>query len=281
MYGQVDRLEESFNNFKKTVNSENFVQNDNLQSLIFLTHYNSLMNIHFIKGEFFAGTKLIPEVELKMEKFKDKIDEHHYLILYLKMAALLFGSKKYPECISYAMKIINSKGNVQEDLLFHTRILVLMAKFESGIDEDYDEFVKATQKFVQKMKYSDEIHQVIIRLRPTAHFLHRRAHPGLGHDQSSRSTSCATALAAAPSARITEHEGRIIQSRSHESIISRDRGDPRQVTRLQGPHHRPRAGPRPTCTAWCARARRSRRTAGACPACIRGSARTSTPTTPR
>jgi hypothetical protein len=60
------------------------------------------------------------------------------------------------------MKIINSKGNVQEDLLFHTRILVLMAKFESGIDEDYDEFVKATQKFVQKMKYSDEIHQVII-----------------------------------------------------------------------------------------------------------------------
>ncbi|MFT3919674.1 hypothetical protein [Cloacibacterium sp.] len=162
LYGHIDKLEETFNHFLKTINSENFIQNDNLQSLIFLTHYNTLMNIHFVKGKFFTGTKLIPEVELKMEKFKDKIDEHHYLILYLKMAALLFGSKKYQECISYSMKIINSKGNVQEDLLFHTRILVLMAKFESGIDEDYDEFVKATQKFVQKMKYSDEIHQVII-----------------------------------------------------------------------------------------------------------------------
>ncbi len=67
------------------------------------------------------------------------------------------------------MKIINSKGNVQEDLLFHTRILVLMAKFESGIDEDYDEFVKATQKFVQKMKYSDEIqssyHRIFQKIR--------------------------------------------------------------------------------------------------------------------
>ena len=92
MYGQVDRLEESFNNFKKTVNSENFVQNDNLQSLIFFAHYNSLMNIHFIKGEFF-WVKLIPEVELKMENSKDKIDEHHYLILYLKMAALLLVQK--------------------------------------------------------------------------------------------------------------------------------------------------------------------------------------------
>ena len=48
-----------------------------------------------------------------------------------------------------------------------------MAKFESGIDEDYDEFVKATQKFVQKMKYSDEIHQVIIEFlkKLTVYFL--------------------------------------------------------------------------------------------------------------
>lgn len=162
LYGHIDKLEESFNNFRKIVNSDNFPQNDNIQSLVFLTHYNTLMNIHFVKGEFFAGTKIIPEAELKMERFKDKIDEHHYFILYLKMAALFFGSKKYQECISYAMKIINSKGNVQEDLMFHTRILILMAKYESGMDEDYDEFMKVSQKFVQKMKYSDEIHQVII-----------------------------------------------------------------------------------------------------------------------
>lgn len=162
LYGHITRLEESFNHFKKTVNAENFAQNDNLQSLIFLAYYNSLMNIHFLKGDFFAGTKLTPEVELKMEKFKDKIDEHHYLILYLKMASLFFGSKKYKDCITYAMKIINSKGNVQEDLIFHTRILILMAKFEGGMDEDYAEFVKSTQKFVQKMKYVDEIHSVII-----------------------------------------------------------------------------------------------------------------------
>ena len=134
-----------------------------IQNLLILKYlYNSLMNIHFLKGEFFTGTKIIPEVELKMEKFKDKIDEHHYLILYLKMASLFFGSKKFEECISYAVKIINSRGNIQEDLIFHTRILVLMAKFEAGKDEDYDDFIKSTQKFVQKMRYIDEIHHVII-----------------------------------------------------------------------------------------------------------------------
>jgi len=158
MYGNIDMLEKQLHDFNTTVYSQNFAQNENLQSLIFLTHYNALMNIHFIKGEFFTGTKLIPEIELKMEKLRDKIDEHHFMIFYLKMAAMLFGSKKYQESIQYSMRILESKGNVQEDLLFHTRILILMAKHESGNDEDYDEFIKSTSKFAQKMKQPDEFH---------------------------------------------------------------------------------------------------------------------------
>ncbi|WP_185216917.1 MULTISPECIES: hypothetical protein [unclassified Chryseobacterium] len=158
LYGNIDILEESFKDFNEVVHSSSFAQNENLQSLIFLTHYNTLMNIHFVKGEFFSGSKLIPEIELKMDKLRDKIDEHHFMILYLKMAAMFFGSKKFEESIHYSLKVIESKGNVQEDLLFHTRILILMAKHESGNDEDYDEFIKATLKFTKKMKKPDEFH---------------------------------------------------------------------------------------------------------------------------
>lgn len=152
LYGNIPKIEESFKQFNATTKSETFTQNENLQSLIFLTYYNTLMNLHFIKGEFFSGTKLIPEVELKMNKFRDKIDEHHFLVLFLKMASMYFGSKKFDKSIEYGEKIISSKGSVQEDLLYHTRILMLMAKYESGLDEDYEEFVKNTVKFAQKMK---------------------------------------------------------------------------------------------------------------------------------
>ncbi len=163
LYGNIDILEEHFENFNTTVNAENFAQNENLQSLIFLTHYNTLMNIHFVKGEFFTGTKLIPEIELKMERLKEKIDEHHFMILYLKMAAMFFGSKMYDKSIEYAMKVVECRGNVQEDLLFHTRILILMAKYESGDDEDYDEFITSTLKFARKMKKPEEFHYESIR----------------------------------------------------------------------------------------------------------------------
>ncbi|MFC3157580.1 hypothetical protein ACFOEQ_02970 [Chryseobacterium arachidis] len=158
LYGNIDILEESFKQFNTIVTSSSFTQNENVQLLVFMTYYNTLMNIHFVKGEFFSGSKLIPEIELKMEKFRDKIDEHHYMILYLKMAAMFFGSKKFETSIKYSLKVIESKGNVQEDLLFHTRILILMAKHESGNDEDYDEFIKATSKFAKKMKKPDEFH---------------------------------------------------------------------------------------------------------------------------
>jgi len=158
LYGNIDILEENFKNFNMMVNSQNFVQNENLQALIFLTHYNTLMNIHFVKGEFFTGTKLIPEIELKMERLREKIDEHHFMILYLKMAAMFFGSKNFKKSIEYSMKVVECKGNVQEDLLFHTRILILMAKYESGNDEDYDEFINSTLKFTRKMKKPEAFH---------------------------------------------------------------------------------------------------------------------------
>lgn len=158
LYGNIDILEEHFENFNTTVNAENFAQNENLQALIFLTHYNTLMNIHFVKGEFFAGTKLIPEIELKMDRLRERIDEHHFMILYLKMAAMFFGSKNFEKSIEYSMKVVECKGNIQEDLLFHTRILILMAKYESGNDEDYDEFINSTLKFAKKMKKPEAFH---------------------------------------------------------------------------------------------------------------------------
>ena len=57
---------------------------------------------------------------------------------------------------------------------------------------------------------------------------------------------------------ITEHEGRIIQSRSRRLGPARDRGDPRQGAGLHRRHLATSAARPPTCTAWPARAARSR-----------------------
>ena len=67
---------------------------------------------------------------------------------------------------------------------------------------------------------------------------------------------------------ITEHEGRIIQNRSEGSVLQARSS--RSATRPQGfTGSSPTSAARPpTCTAWPARTRRSRRPAGACRASI-------------
>jgi len=162
--GQIKKLEEYFNKFKETVSSKNFVINENIQSLIFLNINNTLLNIYFIKGEFFAGTKLIPEILLKLKKFRDKIDDHHIFVLYLKIAAIFFGSKNYTKAIEFCQKIIQTKNSsIQEDLAFHTRILMLMSNYESENEEEYEELMKQTYRFTSKMKNSNELHYIIMK----------------------------------------------------------------------------------------------------------------------
>lgn len=79
---------------------------------------------------------------------------------------------------------------------------------------------------------------------------------------------------------ITEHEGRIIQSRSEESIIKEVEAIRDSVKASPAPSPTS-AGRRPTCTASAARAPRSNRPAASPAACTRASARTSTPITTR
>lgn len=160
---QVQKMEQWLTKFLQKVETPTFNYNENLKSLVFVLKYNTLMNIHFIKGDFVGGTQLIPEAEAEIKAFEDQIDAHHFHVLHLKMAALYFGAKNYEACIQYGKKIIDVKQiKVQDDLLFHMRILTLMAMYESGLDEEYDTFAADTQKLIAKMKEATELHHSLL-----------------------------------------------------------------------------------------------------------------------
>lgn len=152
-----------FDLFRETTEQPPFRTVENLQALVFLLYYNTLLNIHLVAGDFYAGTKLIPEVEWKSKRYRDKIDIHHFNILKLKIASICFGAQDYQKAIAFCHEIMETKSvSVQEELLFHTRILMLMSMFESGADIDYDEFSAETRSFVDQMKRRTELHSYII-----------------------------------------------------------------------------------------------------------------------
>lgn len=138
--------------FKKEMDHEMFTINDNTASLASLTYYQNRINLYFLEGQFSLGIAIIPEVLREIELYKRRFDEHHVMIFYYKIASMYFGAEKYDECILYLNKIIQNKDlTMREDLMCFSRMLSLIAHYEAGYDQNLDEQIKSTYKFLLKM----------------------------------------------------------------------------------------------------------------------------------
>ncbi len=146
------------NNLEDIVESKDFPKNDNIASLAFLYTNSNRLNLHFLEGTFEKGLYLVKIIEYGINKHKDRIDAHHIMLLYYKIACLYFGMGDNKLCIQYLKKIINNKNlKMREDLLCFARVLSLVAHYEAGMDYHLEVQLKSTYKFLLKM---DDLHEV-------------------------------------------------------------------------------------------------------------------------
>ena len=114
------------------VASKEFPKNDNIASLAFLYINANKLNLHFLEGTFNRGIYLVNIVEFGIAKHGDRIDAHHIMVLYYKIACLYFGNGDHKNCIAYLKKIINNKSlKMREDLMCFARVLSLFAHYVS------------------------------------------------------------------------------------------------------------------------------------------------------
>jgi hypothetical protein len=149
--------------FEEELKKQNFLINENTESLAFLYLYLNKINLYFLEGNFNRGLSLIPEVLDEIESRRSKIDDHHVMVFYYKFASLYFGASKYEKCIFYLEKIMKNKQlGMREDLLCFTRILHLIAHYEAGMDQNLEALIKSTYKFLIKMNELHLVQQKII-----------------------------------------------------------------------------------------------------------------------
>ncbi len=141
-----------------------FPDNENLQTLCFLYKYNNLFNHFNYQGHFDKAKSIVPEVLISIDKYKTRIDPHHIMIFYYKIACSYFGLNDYENCILYLNRIISNKHlKMREDLLCFTRVLNLVAHYEAGFDYHLDSHLRDTYKFLIKMNDLHEVQKAMIR----------------------------------------------------------------------------------------------------------------------
>lgn len=156
--GDVTRFKRALGRLEQTLDHASFPKRDNVQSLAFLYRYGHKINAHFMAGTFEEGLNLIGPVLRGIDHYREKLDEHHVMIFYYKIACLYFGCAQYKRCIEYLALIIDNKSlEMREDLLCFSRILNLVAHYEAGIDYQIDRLIRTTYKFLIKM---EDLHQV-------------------------------------------------------------------------------------------------------------------------
>jgi hypothetical protein len=135
--------------------------NENTRALIFLYFHQNKLNLYFLDGKFTKGLEYIPQLVRELNEFENKIDDHHIMVFYYKIACMYFGAGENHSCIAYLDKIISNKElKMREDLLCFSRVLNLVAHYEAGIDYNIEKLIVSTYKFLLKM---NDLHQVQLK----------------------------------------------------------------------------------------------------------------------
>jgi hypothetical protein len=143
---------------KIDVENENIALNDNTKTLAFLYLNQNKLNLYFLEGKFTKGLGFVSNLLSEIKLFENKIDAHHIMVFYYKIACMYFGAGKNKECIFYLEKIISNKElKMREDLLCFARVLNLVAHYDEGLDYNIDKIIVSTYKFLLKM---NDLHQI-------------------------------------------------------------------------------------------------------------------------
>lgn len=160
----VRNFEKVLTNLETVLKNPNIPDDDNSTALSFLYLYSNKLNLHFLKGQFANGQVLVDKIEKNIKKFKTRIDVHHIMVLYYKVACLYFGDGNYLKTIEYLQKITKNKSmEIREDLLCFSRILNLIAHYEAGLDFHLEHLYKSTYKFLVKMNDLHEVQKELIK----------------------------------------------------------------------------------------------------------------------
>jgi hypothetical protein len=110
--------------------------NNNSQIISFLYVHTGRLNKVILSGDYQEGVALIPRTLRRINRYKNKIDDHKILVFYFKIAWIYFRAGDINKAMKYLNIIVNKEMmNLREDIQIYGRLLFLMCHYEL---ENYD-----------------------------------------------------------------------------------------------------------------------------------------------
>lgn len=120
-----------------------------MQTRIFVTSYDTELNLYLRTGDFEKGIPLIKEIEDGLKKFGGKLNKESEALFSFNIAYLYFGLGEYNNSLKWLNKIINDKElTVREDIQCFARILNLLVHYELNNYDLIEYIMKSTRRYL-------------------------------------------------------------------------------------------------------------------------------------
>ncbi len=140
-----------FDEALKTIGKLRSIESDSvtMQARIFVTSYDTELNLYLRTGEFDKGLKLVDSIEKGLAAYKDKINKESEVLFDYNIAYLYFGKKDPDNSLKWVNKIINNKElTVRDDIQCFARILNIIIHFELGNYDLIEYIIKSTRRYL-------------------------------------------------------------------------------------------------------------------------------------
>ncbi|MBS1516717.1 MAG: hypothetical protein JSS91_01375 [Bacteroidetes bacterium] len=140
-----------FDNALTTINRIRSIDTSSpaLNTRIFVTSYDTEINLYMKTGEFQKGEKLVPMIDEGLEKMKSRINKESKILFDYNIAYVYFGLNKYEQSLKRINEIINDKDlKIREDIQCFARVINLLIHYELGNFDLIEYIIKSTKRYL-------------------------------------------------------------------------------------------------------------------------------------
>ncbi|MBX7043995.1 MAG: hypothetical protein K1X85_13950 [Ignavibacteria bacterium] len=120
-----------------------------MRARIFVTSYDTELNLYLRTGEFEKGLKLVDAIEEGLKTYKEKINKESEVLFDYNVAYLYFGKSDLDNSLKWINRIINNKElTIREDIQCFARILNIIVHYELGNYDLIEYIVKSTRRYL-------------------------------------------------------------------------------------------------------------------------------------
>lgn len=158
---ELKKYDEALVTIKKLRSIE--TKSDSMQARIFVTSYDTELNLYLRTGEFEKGLKLVKEIESGLKRFKEKINKESEALFAFNIAYVHFGLGNYNDSLKLLNDIINDKElNIREDLQCFARILDLLVHYELKNFDLIEYKMKSTRRYLSNKDKLNKFELIIL-----------------------------------------------------------------------------------------------------------------------